>query len=393
MKRTRRSLLVSAFAFIAGVMPLEGQGSGDQLEQFVDRLASENLLSMSVAVVRDDEVLLAKGYGLADREHGIPNTSSTMFRIASVTKQFTAMAIMILQEDGLLQVRDPVGKYMPDLPDSWKPLTIHQLLTHTSGLMHSWALPAFGQRMAEVRSFRDVIRDFYDQPLQFEPGQGYGYSGLGYFLLARLIEDVSGQTYEAFLRARIFDPLGMNDTGGDRPGPSADRRARAYGFTENEYREAPTVHWPIMTGGGNLYSTVEDMAQWDRALRRHELITDSSYEALYTPERANYAYGWFVRTNNGRKVIEHSGGVQGFTSFIARYPDAGVSVIVLSNLGVGVGPVAHAIAREVLEGAESSIARREVSHASFFDWTGTASPVRGGSHDRMCALHTGAHER
>jgi CubicO group peptidase (beta-lactamase class C family) len=393
MKCTRHSLCVSAFAFIVGVMPLEGQRASDELEQFVDRLASENLLSMSVAVVRDDEVLLAKGYGLADRENGIPNTSSTMFRIGSVTKQFTAMAILILQEDGLLRVGDPLGKYLSDVPDSWKPLTIHQLLTHTSGLMHSWALPAFGQRMAEVRSFREVIRDFYEQPFQFEPGQGYGYSGLGYFLLARLIEEVSGQTYEAFLRARIFDPLGMNNTGADRPGLSADRHARGYAFADNTYEEAPPVHMPIMTGGGNLYSTVEDMVRWDRALRRHDLISDSSYEALYTPEKENYAYGWFVRTNNGHEVIEHSGGVPGFAAFIARYPDAGVSVIVLSNLAGGVGAVAHAIAREVLGGAESSIARREVSHASFFDWTGTSSPVRDGSPDRVRARHAGAHER
>ena len=375
---SRRLVLATALAIACGSTSTDAQES-IALERFVDRLASENLLSMSVAVLRDGDPLLVKGYGFANREDGIPNTGTTRFRIGSLTKQFTAMAILILQEEGRISVDEAVETYLPDLPEHWKSITLHQLLTHTSGIMHSWALPEFGANLAQARPIGEIIELFYDEPLLFEPGEGFVYSGVGYFLLALLIEEVSGQTYESFLRTRVFDPLGMHDTGSDRPGSSANGHARGYDVSDGIPVEIPPIHMPIFTGGGNLYSTAEDLVLWAEALTSRRLISPRSYAALYTPETGDYAYGWFVRTEDGERTIFHSGGLPGSTSFMIQYPDAGVTVITLSNLRGGMGDVTRAIAREVLEGPKDPVAPVEhVGTMASGTWRGSGSPPGGG---------------
>ncbi len=261
-----------------------------------------------------------------------------------MTKQFTAMGIMILQEQGKLAVEDPLFRHLADMPEIWRSITIHQLLTHTSGIMHSWALPGFAETMGEPRTVQETIDRFRDQPLLFEPGEEFSYSGVGYFLLASVIEEVTERSYEQFLRSHIFEPIEMHDTGADQPG--LDSSGRALGYYQN--RPSPPIHMPILTGGGNLFSTVEDMLRWDQALSQGRLLSTEGYQAMLRPERNDYAYGWFVRTVDGRTQLSHGGGVPGFTAYIVRYPAEGLCVVVLNSGSAGVGAVAMAIARELL---------------------------------------------
>ncbi|MDA2938992.1 beta-lactamase family protein, partial [Acidobacteria bacterium AH-259-A15] len=327
-----------------------GQALGNRLNKYLADLHQEGQFSGSVIVTKNDEVLHSKSYGLADVEHGVANTPQTRFRIGSITKQFTAMGIMILQERGRLSVTDTLGKHLTDIPSAWEGLTIHQLLTHTSGIMHSWALPGFRDTMMVPASIDEVLERYHDQPLLFTPGEDFQYSGVGYFLLAKLIEVISGKPYGMFLQEAVFAPLGMHDTGTDQPEVVLERRARGYVFEDGTLRNAPTLYIPILTGGGNLYSTVEDLARWDRALREKRLISPAGYKALYQPDLENYAYGWRVSEQDGRRVLGHGGGVPGFTSFILRVPDEELCVVVLTNSRrVQVRNIADRLAETVLQ--------------------------------------------
>jgi len=317
-------------------------------------LLEEADVSGSVIVTKGETTVLAAGYGMANRELSVPNTPTTKFRIGSVTKQFTAMAILILQDRGRLRVEDRVADHVPGVPESWGPLTIHQLLTHTSGIMHSWALPGFAETMAVPTTLDETLELFHGQPLLFEPGSSFLYSGVGYFLLAKIIEVVSGRRYEEFLAAEVFEPLGMHDTGADQPWVILGDRASGYVRDEDGNTwNAPAISMPILTGGGNLYSTAEDLARWGRALSAHLLLSEEAYGVMYEPEREGYAYGWFVGQTEGRKSISHSGGVPGFNAFIGRIPEEEICVVVLTNLTPGqAGPLARSLTAAAL--AESS---------------------------------------
>jgi len=345
----KASWLLAGLAALASVGPLSAQALSDRLK---DVLAKSDL-SGSVIVTRNGEAVFAAGNGMADRGRQVPNTPETMFRVGSVTKQFTAMAVLILQDRGLLDVKDSVGRYVPGLPASWQGLTIHQLLTHTSGLMHSWNLPGFTETMARPTTLDETLARFYDQPLLFKPGTDFAYSGLGYFLLAKLIETVSGQDYGAFLEHEIFGPLGMRDTGADHPGLPPARRALGYARADDgTITDAPDIFVPVLTGGGNLYSTVRDLAIWDRALAAHQLVSDRAYAALYHPERRNYAYGWQVTQLEGHEVLQHSGGLPGFNAFNLRLPSDNIDVVVLSNVAPSpVEKIAQQLAEVMLSAA------------------------------------------
>ncbi len=287
------------------------QDTATKLDGYMTARAKSQFFSGSVLVTRDGRDLLRKGYGFANVELRVPNNPDTKFRIGSMTKQFTAMSIMILQEQGKLTVRDTIGKLLPDMPPSWQPITVHQLLTHTSGLMHSWELPGFSETMMVPSTPDQTLARFKDKPLLSKPGEKFHYSGLGYFILARIIEKVSGKPYGMFLREQIFDPLAMNDTGEDSQAPILTHRASGYRRDGERLENAPPIYVQLLTGGGNLYSTVDDLSKWDRALNAGRLISKPSYESMYTASKENYAYGWAVSTEGNRKRIEHGGDVPG----------------------------------------------------------------------------------
>jgi CubicO group peptidase (beta-lactamase class C family) len=344
--------LALPFALYLGTLSTPPSIRAQPLPDRINTILEEADLGGSVIVTRGGATLFSAGYGMANREHGVPNSPATKFRIGSITKQFTAMAILILQDRGMLQVEDRVGDHISTVPESWQELTIHQLLTHTSGIMHSWALPGFAETMAAPTTRDATLARFFKQPLVFEPGTGFQYSGVGYFLLAKLIEVVSGKRYAEFLDAEIFTPLGMSDTGADRRDVVLEGRASGYGRSEDgTVQNSPAIFMPLLTGGGNLYSTVEDMARWDRALAEHALVSEEAYAAMYRPEREGYRYGWRIGELDGHRSISHSGGVPGFNAFILRLPEEEVCVVVLTNLQPGgAGVLGQTLAREVLKG-------------------------------------------
>jgi CubicO group peptidase (beta-lactamase class C family) len=288
----------------------------------------------SVLVARGTQVLFSKGYGSANLEWDVPNTPSTKFRLGSVTKQFTAASILLLEERGKLSVNDPVKKYLPDAPPAWEQITVFHLLTHTSGIPNFTSFPDYRKLEPFATTAEQLVARFRDKPLDFEPGEKWNYSNSGYVLLTYLIEKITGGSYEAFVRENIFVPLGMKDSGYDSNSAIITRRASGYALVpgKNQLENAGFVHMSIPQGAGALYSTTEDLLKWDQGLFGGKLLQAASLQKMTTPFKNNYAFGLQVATENGHKVINHSGGIEGFITELAYYPDDKLTVVVLENV-------------------------------------------------------------
>lgn len=284
----------------------------------------------AVLVARDGKVLAASGWGMADMGRRIPNTPSTRIRIASITKQFTAMAILILQERGRLSVQDSLASRIPGSPDSWKAITLHHLLTHTSGLPEYYSYPPYDGAPWDKAAFLLVLEGFKSMPLMSAPGERFSYSNAGYMLLSRIVELVSGQSFGDFLKQNIFDPLRMNDSGFDYNEKSP---MHALGYRPaGEFLElAPDMRMANTHGAGALYSSVEDLLKWDQALYTEKLVPRRALDAMFTPFKDHYAYGWGVGLWRTHRVYNHGGGIDGFSSLFSRYPDDKLCVAILGN--------------------------------------------------------------
>jgi CubicO group peptidase (beta-lactamase class C family) len=293
-----------------------------------------------VLVARGADVLFAKAYGMANLEWSVPHTLTTKLPIGSNSKQFTAAAILLLEERGRLRVTDPVKSHLSDAPAAWDAITFHHLLSHTSGLINT-APPDRGNTQP-TRPDRTIER-FRNLPLQFVPGTRYSYSNAGYQLLAYLIERISGQRYEDFLRENIFEPLGMRESGSASHAPIIPSLASGY---VNEPGGAP-LNAPFIDlsngmGAGSLYSTVGDLHRWMRALFGGKLLSPASLAKMTTPVTATpqgpvseggYGYGVIARTSAaGRREFYHGGSVPGFSSVLIYYPESQVTIAVLNNL-------------------------------------------------------------
>lgn len=285
-----------------------------------------------VLVARDGKPLLEKGYGLADRELAVPNTPATKFLIGSVTKQFTAAAILQLQEQGKLSVQDPIAKYLPNWP---KPngdrITIHQLLSHTSGLPNYTDDAALMARRTLDLSPEELCATFQDKPLDFEPGTGWAYSNSGYVVLGRIIEAVAGVPYEQYLQEHVLGPAGMRDSGYGHQEPVIPNRACGYAWKDGNWTNALRIAMTLPYSAGALYATAGDLLRWDQALYGDKVLSAASKEQMFTPVRADYGYGQMLQDRHGHREIMHGGGIDGFTSHLARYPDDRLTVIVLCN--------------------------------------------------------------
>jgi CubicO group peptidase (beta-lactamase class C family) len=286
----------------------------------------------TVLIARDGAPVLTKSYGMANIELSAPDTPQTVFRIASVTKGFTALAIMQLQEQGKLNVADPICRYLDDCPPAWAPITIRQLLTQTSGIPNYSSLPDWDEQLV-VRHYErpQLVALFRDLPLEFVPGEKYAYTNSGYYLLGLIIERASGEPYEQYLQDRIFKPLGMTHTRFDERRALIPHRATGYysrgtAFISATYEDPTTAY-----AGGGLYSTVGDLLLWDQALYSERLVSRKSLDEIFTPVRNGYGYGWRIGEKHGRREADHSGSLSGFSSYIIRFPAERVAVIVLSN--------------------------------------------------------------
>ncbi len=320
----------------------------EQLTQYTER----GEFSGSVLFAFAGGILLERSYGFSDRSSDTPNTPGTNFSIASLTKQFTAMSILMLQEQGKLDVQDRFCTYYPNCPAAWQEITIHQLLTHTSGIPTYTQLPDYLSWAEFPKTPDEIIAFFINEPLLFQPGESWAYSNSGYVLLGYLIEHLSGLSYGDFLEANIFLPLGMSNSGYTPNGVDGV----AVGYYDQSEEPAFPISPSTGFSAGGIYSTVEDLYRWDQALYTERLIPQSSLDLMFTPYAAafdssvpNYGYGWIIETQDGHRVYYHQGAVDGFKTFIMRFPDDHVTVVVLSNqMDVTVGLISRDFASQIL---------------------------------------------
>jgi CubicO group peptidase (beta-lactamase class C family) len=303
-----------------------------RMEEVVQTYVRDKTFMGSVLVARGSDVILSKGYGFANLEWDVPNTPATKFRLGSITKQFTAASILLLEERGKLRLDDPIKKHVPDVPAAWDTITIFNLLTHSSGIPNFTSLPAYKTLKLEDTPVAKTIVAVRDKPLDFVPGEKMSYSNSGYLVLGHVIEVVGGASYERFVSDNIFAPLGMKDSGYDSNTAVIPRRAAGYVPSASGPVNAGFVHMSIPHAAGALYSTTEDLLRWQQGLFGGKLLSAASLAKMSLPFKDDYALGVVVRTANGRKVVQHGGGIDGFNTFLAYYPDTRVTVAVLANI-------------------------------------------------------------
>jgi CubicO group peptidase (beta-lactamase class C family) len=334
--RMTRGIGWTALACALLVQPGVAQNA-DRIDQVVKHFADETRRFMgSVIVAKDGAVVFNRAYGYANLEWQVPNTADTRFRIGSVSKQFTAASILLLEERGKLRTDDLVKKHLPDAPPAWDAITIHHVLTHTSGIPNITSFPEF-QRIKTLPSRPDQsLARFRDKPLDFPPGEKFSYSNSGYLLLAVLVERASGQTFEAFLQENILGPLGMTHTGSDSFTTIIPNRASGYtptlGARGGPLRNAEYIDMTIPIGGGSLYSTTADLARWAHALFNGTVLSAASLQKMTRPVLSDYGYAIVVRSARGRQTFEHTGGIEGFNSILRYFPESKIAVAVLANV-------------------------------------------------------------
>ncbi len=307
-----------------------------KIEEYMAARVERDHFSGTILLARNGQILFCRGYGMANLEHDIPCTATTKFRLGSITKQFTAMAVLILQERGKLSVNDKIKKYMPDAPKAWDDITIRHLLTHTSGIPNYTSFPDFLKTLRIQIALDDLIAKFKDKPLEFKPGEKFKYSNSGYIVLGKIIEVASGRNYATFMKEAIFDPLEMHDTGYDSAARSSRIARRAtLGFSglPRPIQLTSTCRFP--TPPGALYSTVLDLLKWDRALDSEKLVPRKSIEAMFTPVKDGYGFGWSIDAKFDQPRHVHGGGIPGFVTVIERFPAERLLVVVLSNCRLG----------------------------------------------------------
>ena len=303
-----------------------------RLDAYLNALAALNRFSGAVLVARNGVSVLDRGYGLANAEWQIANAPTVKFRVGSITKQFTATLVMMLQKDGKLTTSDPLCKFVPACPAAWRQITLHQILTHTAGIPDYTELPSFKTTQALAATPAQLVARFKALPLDFKPGTKFKYSNSGYVLLGFVLERVSGTPYATLLKDRILDVVHMDDSGYDDNAAIIPRRAAGYTTHNGKLANAAFIDMTIPYAAGSIYSTVKDLLKWDQALYTTALLPKALLDAMFTPYKAIAGYGWAIDTQFGHKMISHNGGIDGFVSNIARYPDDKVTIIVLSNL-------------------------------------------------------------
>ncbi|HVS12578.1 MAG TPA: serine hydrolase domain-containing protein [Thermoanaerobaculia bacterium] len=306
-----------------------------------EKISALHIPGLSIAVVRDGKIVLARGYGLANLELAAPATAKTVYQLASITKTFTAVATMMLVEEGSISLEDAISKYFPHLPEAWHPVTVRHLLSHTSGIS-SFAshekIPCPVGKSEREYTRADALKEVSCLPLDFPPGERWVYGDTGYHLLGMLIEEVAGVDYGQFLLTRIFSPLGMRDTRLNSYAELIAHRADGYSPQGAGFRNAQPLPLFEFANAG-LVSTVIDMANFDAALGTEQLLKRATLEQMWTNARLNsgeivtsYGLGFGLTPFQGRKRVGHSGGGGiGFATTFTRFPREGVTIIILSN--------------------------------------------------------------
>ena len=342
MTRSIKAVTTAALAaFVLITSPAPAAEPGAEIDRLLAGYHSLGQLNGSVLVAQEGRVVLARGYGLANMEWSIPNAPDTKFRLGSITKQFTSMLIMQLVAEGKLATSTTVAEALPYYrKDAGGGVTIHHLLSHTSGIPSYTSHPDF-RRLVSRNPYgtQEFVTSYCSGDLEFAPGSKYRYSNSGYFILGAIVEHVTGKPYEQVLRERILAPVGMKDTGYDHWETVLPRRATGYDRVAGAFRTARYLDMSVPGAAGGLYSTVEDLLRWDRALYSDVLLPAPLKTTMFTPVRDNYAYGWRVSTEpvgpgkQARTLVSHGGGIDGFTTLITRVIEDRILVVTLNNTG------------------------------------------------------------
>jgi len=311
------------------------------IDNYFNELLGNERFSGVVLVSIKGEKVVSKGYGMANYELEIPNKSKTKLRIGSVTKQFTAVIILQLCENGLINLDDTLDKYIPDYPYGNK-VTIHHLLTHTSGIFNSTMIKDFSKNMVNKHSVDDLINEFKHLPYDFEPGTKFSYSNSGYILLGYIIEMVSKESYEEYLNQNIFKKFSMSDSGYDDYKKIIKDRASGYALVgeEKSLANCDFIDMSVPYAAGGLYSTVEDLYIWNNKLIKGEILNEYLLKQMFTKhvktEECYYGYGVFLDDvelgGKVRKKIWHTGGIDGFLSCSKFFPDEDIQIIMITNI-------------------------------------------------------------
>lgn len=342
-----QTILLEVF-IIAGIFNVSyAQAKVDKLDKLISTYAAYGQFNGTVLVAEKGTVIYKKEFGLADMEWNVPNQPDTKFRLGSITKQFTAMLIMQLVEQGKLKLDVPISAYLPDYPKkNGDIITIHHLLTHSSGIPEQTSLPGFSKNISRNSySSLQLVNMFADSTLQFKPGERNAYSNSGYILLGYIIEKITGKSYEQVLQENIFTPLNMKNTGYDHSRPLLKNRARGYERYGRLYINANFIDMSVPHASGSLYSTVEDLYLWDQALYGNQLLRKENMDLLFIKHiRARggyYGYGWDIyemplgNTAERVEAIGHGGMIDGFHTQLTRIPSDKSFIVLLNNTGRG----------------------------------------------------------
>jgi D-alanyl-D-alanine carboxypeptidase len=306
-----------------------------------EQMQRKHIPGLSLAVIKDGVTVVEQNYGLANVELGVPATSDTVYEIASITKGFTAAAIMLLVEAGKLSLDDPLARFRADLPAAWQVITVQRLLTHTSGIPQ-WEL----HWDREDLTIAEIEQAVFGRSLRFAPGTAFEYVDTNYNLLGMIIHQLTGVPYDAFLQERIFQPLDMNSTRHNAVRAIVANRAEGYEWENEQLRKSFRIQWnninrspsvPANAANGGLLSSLRDLIKWDTALTNGQILSQASQDALWSPLLLNnglpvpYEHDWHVQNFRGHRLIEFGGGAPGFTTCMARFAADRLTVIILTN--------------------------------------------------------------
>jgi CubicO group peptidase (beta-lactamase class C family) len=342
MKKCSSLLGLAVALILAAPRALPAPSADDEaLVKKIDAVMSEVYKpgepGAAIIVQKDGKTIMRKGYGLADLELGVAVEPNMVFRLGSITKQFTAVSILLLAQEGKLALQDEITKFLPDYPTQGRKITVEHLLTHTSGIQSYTDMAEWLPLWRKDFTVKELIDLFKDKPMQFAPGERWAYNNSGYILLGAILEKVSGKTYEEFVDSRIFKPLGMNHSYYGSAERIIPRRIPGYQAGNKGFINAPYLSMTQPYAAGSLLSTVDDLARWSEAVFSGKLLKKEWLDKAFSPyrlkngESTGYSYGWFIADYQGHRGIEHGGGINGFTSYELTLPEDRVFLAILTN--------------------------------------------------------------
>jgi CubicO group peptidase (beta-lactamase class C family) len=315
---------------------------------------------MGVALIAvNGSPIFEKSFGSADLEWEVPQTPLAIFRLGALTKTFTAAAILQLAQKGSLQIEDQIGNHVQDLPKAWQHITLHQLMTHSSGIANYTNQPGFWRQVViKSNTPQELVWGVREKPLEFEPGKRWGYSNTNYVLLGMVIEQVSGMKYADYMKQNILGPLDLKNTCYDAANSVVKHRARGYAVSpDGGIVNASYIDMSVPYSASGLHSTVNDMLRWDQALYTDKLLSKTWRDRMFTGhvtttvDNSSYGYGWFISKENGRTLYTHEGNFPGFATMMSRYPESRTCIILLSNLATPkIGKMGNELAEIVFGG-------------------------------------------